>query len=115
MGFSVGAYAKVWEVKDGRGNYGEARLSVSRKNKDTDEYETTFSGFVRLVGDANKNRPTEGQRIKITSCDITNFYSKEKGITYWNPILFGFEDASGSRTSEGFVDVSDGNQEEIPW
>lgn len=95
MGFRNGAYAKVWEVKDGNGNYKDARLSISRKRKDTGEYETEWSGYVRLIGEAkNKADSMTLDRIRIESCDVTNWYNKEKGTTYTNYAIFDFEDAA---------------------
>ena len=47
MGFRNGAYAKVWDepsvVSD---SMTKLRVSISRKNKTTGEYETDFSGLV---------------------------------------------------------------------
>jgi len=46
MGFRQGAYATVWEVESITDTMTKARISVSRKNKDTDQYEQDFGGFV---------------------------------------------------------------------
>lgn len=115
MGFCNNSFAKVWEVKDGKGNYGEARISISKKNKETDEYDTTFQGFVRLVGKANEVRPAEGDRIKIVSCDVTNFYSKEKKTTYWNPVIYEWESVDGGKPNTDFNNIPDDAAEDIPW
>lgn len=97
MGFRQGAFAKLWKVED-KGNYSVAQVSVSRKNKDTGRYEVEFQdGFVRLVGNAHEtakglNIPESiGLSIKITSCDVTNKYDAEKGKSYINFTIFGFE------------------------
>lgn len=45
MGFRTGAYAKVWEVTPMSDTSTKVRLSVSRKNKQTNEYEQDFSGL----------------------------------------------------------------------
>ena len=44
MGFRSGSYATVWNVKqeDGK-NFSTVELSVSRKDKRTDQYATDFS------------------------------------------------------------------------
>ena len=38
MGFRTGAYAKIWEVTPMSDTSTKVRLSVSRKNKQTNEY-----------------------------------------------------------------------------
>ena len=83
MGFRKDSYATVWEVKKGNGNYSDVRLSTSKKNKQTDEYVTDFSGFVRFVGTAHQNAGAlkEKDRIKIGDCEVTNSYDKEKKVT----------------------------------
>ena len=52
MGFRTGAYAKIWEVTPMSDTSTKVRLSVSRKNKQTNEYEQDFSGFVLAIGTA---------------------------------------------------------------
>ena len=42
MGFRTGAYAKIWEVTPMSDTSTKVRLSVSRKNKQTNEYEQDF-------------------------------------------------------------------------
>lgn len=129
MGFRTGAYATVWEVKQGNGNYTDVRLSISKKNKQTDQYEQDFSGYVRFIGTAHQNAGTlhEKDRIKIGDCEVTNNYNKEKKVTYTNFAVFSFENAndnsSGQKnttqqnnsTSTGFMDVPDNIDEELPF
>ena len=38
MGFRTGAFAKVWEVTPMSDTSTKLRMSISRKNKKTDEY-----------------------------------------------------------------------------
>lgn len=116
MGFRKGAYATVWEVRNGNGNYSIARISISRKNRETDEYRTEFSGWVRLIGDAHaKARGLEERsRIRIGECDVTNHYDKEKEVTYTNYAIFGFEDPNrdsgqGTQAGAGFGVTTDAN------
>lgn len=45
MGFRTGAYAKVWEVTPMSDTSTKVRMSVSRKNKQTGEYEQDFPGL----------------------------------------------------------------------
>lgn len=96
MGFRTGAYAKVWEVTPMSDTSTKVRLSVSRKNKQTGEYEQDFSGFVLCIGTAaagNALKLKEGSRIKLGDCDVSTKYDAEKKITYTNFKLFSFEDA----------------------
>ena len=95
MGLKNGTFATVWEVKKGNGNYTDVRLSTSRKNKQTDQYETDFSGFVRFIGTAHQNASSlkEKDRIKIGDFEVTNNYDKEKKVTYTNFAVFSFESA----------------------
>lgn len=128
MGFRTGAYATIWEVKPGNGNYTDVRLSISKKNRQTDQYEQDFSGYVRFIGTAHQNASTlsEKDRIKIGDCEVTNNYNKEKKVTYTNFAVFSFENAndnsSGQKnstqqnnTTTGFMNVPDGIDEELPF
>lgn len=96
MGFRQGAYAKVWKIED-KGNYSVGQVSISRRNEETNVYETEFQdGFVSFVGTAHNEIkgvqiPKNGLAIKISSCDCTNCYDKEKNIMYENHAIFGFE------------------------
>ena len=75
------------------------RMSVSRKNKQTGEYEQDFSGFVLCIGTAAAGKALglkEGSRIKIGDCDVTTKYDAERKITYTNYKMFSFEDADGN-------------------
>lgn len=102
MGFRTGAYAKVWEVNPMSDTSTKIRVSVSRKNKQTGEYEQDFSGFVLCIGTAaarNAAKLKEGARIKIGDCDVTTKYDAQKKITYTNFKLFSFEDADGNSSS----------------
>lgn len=101
MGFRTGAYAKVWEVTPMSDTSTKVRLSVSRKNKQTGEYEQDFSGFVLCIGTAaagNALKLKEGSRIKLGDCDVSTKYDAEKKITYTNFKLFSFEDADSEGT-----------------
>lgn len=93
MGFRTGAYAKVWEVTPMSDTSTKLRMSVSRKNKQTGEYEQDFSGFVLAIGTAAAGKALglkEGSRIKIGDCDVTTKYDPQKKITYTNYKMFSF-------------------------
>lgn len=93
MGFRTGAYAKIWEVVPMSDTSTKVRMSISRKNKQTGEYEQEFSGFVICIGTAAARKAMqlhEGSRIKIGDCDVTTKYDSQKKITYTNFKLFSF-------------------------
>lgn len=108
MGFRSGAYASVFSVERGRGNYYDVNIATSRKDKTTGSYNTDFRAFVRFAGDAakgieklngmtskaNGNRPIA--RVKLGDVDTTNSYSPENNKTYTHHVVFTFEYADDS-------------------
>lgn len=105
MGFRQGAFARVWSANN-EGRYSTANVSISRKNKETGNYDLEFSdGYVRFIGSAQDTLvdlelPTReefdakihrGVTIKITSCDVTTHYDSKTKKTYTNYAVFGFE------------------------
>ena len=120
MGFRTGAFAKVWEVSSSNDTSTKLRISISRKNKKTNEYEQDFSGYVYFVGTANAKKASllhEGSRIKIGDCDVTNRYDAEKKVTYTNFKVFSFEDMDGEQVEVSSDDpvpaaVDDGEVED---
>lgn len=105
MGFRQGAYAKLWKVEN-KGNYSVAQISISKKDKETGEYNTEFQdGFVRLVGNAHETAKNlqitkSGVSIQITSCDVTNKYDPQSEKSYVNFTIFGFEIPSGDNAEK---------------
>lgn len=94
MGFRTGAYAMVWSVEPKTDTWTKARISVSRKNKDTDEYEQDFSGFVDFSGTAAAKKAAALKpetRIKLGDVDVTNKYDAKAGTTYTNFRIWSFE------------------------
>lgn len=90
----------VWSVEPGRsGNTTKVRLSASRKNKKTDEYEQDFSGFCTFIGKAHENASAlrERDRIKVLECDVSTTYDREKKAEYITYKVFDFEMADGSK------------------
>ena len=96
MGFRQGAYCTVWSTEAGQGKYTKGRISISRKNKDTGEYEDEFSGFVMFIGEARAKaeRLKERDRIRLGDVDVTRRYDKEKNKEYYNFKVFSFETES---------------------
>ena len=125
MGFRNNAYAKVWKSED-KGNYSVVELSTSKKNKQTDQYETDFSSkFVRFIGKAHVDI-SDGVRIKLTEVEVTNSYNKETKQAYTNFLVYGFENADGqqnnpqiknasSEISDQFMKIPDSILEELPF
>lgn len=94
MGFRTGSYAKVWEVTPVSDVNTKVRMSISRKNKETGEYDQDFSGFVSFIGMAAAKKAAclePGARIKLGDVDVTTRYDKEKKIEYVNYKCFSFE------------------------
>ena len=94
MGFRKDSFATVWSAEVVSDTLTKVRLSISRKNKQTGEYETDFSGFVSFVGTAAAKKAAalkEKDRIKLGDIDVTNRYDKEKNTTYTNFKVFSFE------------------------
>lgn len=105
MGFRTGAFARVWSVDPKSERWTKIRISVSRKNNDTGEYEEEFSGFVDCIGTACASKAAklkERDRIKLGNVDVTNKYVKEKNITYTNFKMTSFDmaDESGEPKKE---------------
>lgn len=94
MGFRKEAFATIWSVESTSDTLTKARISISRKNKQTGEYDTDFSGFVSFVGTAAAKKAAglkEKERIRLGDVDVTNKYDKEKNVTYTNYKIFSFE------------------------
>lgn len=94
--FANDSFAKVWKIipkESEEQKYTQIQLSTSKKNKKTDRYETDFSDYARLVGDAEKkagNLEAE-DKIKIVKCGVNNHYDKEKRKMFYQFVIFDFE------------------------
>ena len=114
MGFRSDSFATVWQVESKNPNWTKVRLNISRKNKQTDEYEQDFSGWVDFFGSATAAKAAklkEKDRIKLIAVDVTNSYDKEKKITYWNPKCFEFEMADAPGSGGGHSGSSGGSRQ----
>lgn len=93
MGFRVGSYATIWSVEPTRGNSTKVRLSTSRKNRQTGQYEQDFSGYVFFCGSAGAEalRLHERDRIKLGDVDVTSRFDKEANREYVSYFAYSFE------------------------
>lgn len=101
MGFREGSFAKVWEIKPKSDVSTQLRVSISKKNKQTGEYEQDFSGFVSCIGKAAAKKAVklkEGDRIRLKNVDVSTSYDREKKIQYVNYKCFDFL----TESEEGF-------------
>ena len=110
MGFRSGAYATVWEIQPMSDTFTKGRISITRKNKDTGEYETQFSGFVMFAGTGAASKAAklkEKDRIKLGDTDVTTKYNKEKNVTYTNFKIYDFEMADFQNENRGTMPAHD--------
>lgn len=105
MGFRKDAYCTVWSVEPVSDVQTKARISISRKDKQTGEYSEDFSGFVSFFGTAAAKKAAnlkERDRIKLGDVDVRSKYDKAKNITYFNFNVYSFElqgESGGNRSS----------------
>lgn len=115
MGFRSNTYATVWDVNPVSETMTKIRLSTSKKDKRSGEYETDFSGFVSFVGAAtakNAAHLKEKDRIKLGDVDVTTKYDKENKVTYTNYTVFNFEDTNSGSNSSDIESVQENKIEE---
>lgn len=122
MGFRNGAFAKIWEVTPMSDSSTKLRMSISRKNKQTGEYEQDFSGFVLAIGATAAKAAAalkEGDRIKLGDVDVSTKYDKEKKVTYTNFKIFSFEVEENTRSTAvdvvSTVDDGEINDDRLPF
>lgn len=109
-------YATIWSVESASDTRTKARISISRKNKQTGEYDTDFSGFVDFIGTAAARKALtlkEKDRIRLGDVDVTNNYNKEKNITYTNFKIFSFETQAEINSGGGGTPVLTQNLREL--
>lgn len=126
MSFRNNAYATVWEVTPKTATITSARISTSRKDKETDKYETDFSGFVSFLGTAAASKALslkKEDRIKLLDVAVTSKYDKEQNKTYTNFNVFDFELATKGdsaqapkiSSTEKEVDSGEVEAEDLPF
>lgn len=92
MGLKQGGRASVWQVEPGRGNFTKVRLSTSRKNRQSGQYEQDFSGFCMFIGEAHKKAALlkMRDRIQVGEFEVSNRYDKATGKEYIDYKVFDF-------------------------
>lgn len=125
-----GSYVSIWNVRKGNGNYHDVQISCSRKRKDTGEYARDFNGYVRFCGPASdaiashegfnaKDNGNQPLKIRLGDIDISNNYNKEKGTTYWNVVVFNYENSDEAhqmnQNANNPVDVPEDSNGELPF
>ena len=71
-----------------------ARISISRKDKNTGEYKTEFSKFVKFAGTAAARKALslrEKDRIRLLEVDYYESPGKNEGEYYQNFMVYDFE------------------------
>lgn len=104
MGFRKDAFCTVWSVDPVSDVQTKARISISRKDKQTGEYTEDFSGFVSFFGTAAAKKAAtlkERDRIKLGDVDVRSKYDKAKNITYYNFNVYSFEVQNGAAGRSG--------------
>lgn len=107
MGFRKGSYAKVWDVQPVSDTNTKIRITISRRDKQTEEYIDEFSGFVACVGTVAAKKAAnlkKGDRIKLGDVDVTTKYVKDTKTTYTNFKCFGFEDIDAPNQTQTSMD-----------
>lgn len=136
MGFRTGAWTTIWSVESVSETATKARISISRKNRDTGEYVDDFGGYVTFLGTSAAKKALmlkERDRIKLGDVDVRSNYVKEKNTTYYNFNIFSFEtqdeangnpsggqqsrNAAASQGDTSWLNVDSGEVEEaaMPW
>lgn len=118
MGMRNGCYATVWEIEPHE-RYTKVRLSVSRKNRETGEYDQEFSGYCNFIGTAHAmaNNLKIKDRIKVKDFDVTTRYDKERKTTYTNFAVFDYElpGDSDKPASKKPVDDNEPDADDLPF
>ena len=124
MGFRKDSYATAWEVTPVSDTCTKIRLSIQRKNKQTNEYENDFSGFVTFIGTAAAKKAAclkSGDRIKLGDVDVSTSYDKEKkkGYTYFKCFSFDEVNTKADDTDptdpQPVVDVGELSDDRLPF
>lgn len=127
MGLKKDCTCKIWQVKRNE-KYTDVQISVDKKNKQTDAWETDFSGFVRFIGEAHKKiadlpdgKQEKPFKVKAGDFEVTQRYVKDKNTTYTNFVMYDIQVEQGevknipTPNSDGFMNIPSGIDEELPF
>lgn len=119
MALKVTGWVTFWESRPGKGNYLDVRISSSKKDA-SGKYTTDYSSWARFAGKAKEKVEalSEKDRIHITEAIMTNQFSKEKNITYYNLTVFDFDksDSASTKSKETpQTDVKQDVDDNEPW
>ena len=101
MGFRSNSYMRIWEeVRRDTTNpvpkWVTVRTSISRKNKETGQYDQDFSGYVSLVGAACTEYLNRLQQaplpfnVKLGDIDCRSYYNKDTKQSRYDFTVFSF-------------------------
>lgn len=82
----------------------KARISISRKDKQTGEYTDDFSGFVSFFGTAAAKKAASlkpRDRIKLGDVDVRTYYDRARNTTFYNFNIYSFDIQTGRNGGSG--------------
>ena len=106
MGFTNNRWCTVWSVEPHSNTSTKGRISISKKNRDTGEYEEDFSGFVMFAGSSAAQKALklrERDRIKLNEVDVKTRFVKETGVKYTNFFVYDFDTEAEADGQSGRV------------
>lgn len=120
MSFRQNAWAKCWSIEPGERST-KVRISTSRKNKQTGEYEQDFSGFVTLAATAHQDAAqlSVGDTFQIGECEVTSRYDKEKQKNYTNFLIYSIhiddKERPATKASAAVATMDDPDEADLPF
>lgn len=121
----MGVYATVWSVESISDTNTKLNITITQKNKETQEYDKKFTGNVNCYGTAVAKKAAnlkKGARIMLGDVDVENKYNKEKETMYTFYKVFSFDVVSEGSTQteqttepQPTVDSGEVNDEQLPF
>lgn len=107
MGFRKDNWASVWSIEDGKNNSKRVRLSTSKKNKLTGEYEQDFSGFCYFYKTAALKCLSLkcGDQIKLTDINVRTWFNNDTAKEYVVYQVYDFEKETDTNSDNLFEDI----------
>ncbi len=100
MGFRSGAFVKIWEITPISDTMTKLNVSISKKNKQSGEYEKDFSGFPVCIGTAAAGKASKlqkGDTIILGDVDVTTRTRPDGKGVYTDFKIFSFELADNDK------------------